>query len=660
MNIAAIHNNKTRLHSSNSKLFLFIALLLTSAVYLPGLNGPFLLDDSTNTLQLKMTELNWEQLLSLSFSLESGVLRRPLANASFSLNFIFFGEEALSFKITNLVLHLFIGIVLYLVGKKILSHCLQDRFNEKQITSIALITAVIWLLHPLHVSTVLYVVQRMAQLSTLFTLLAVLSYIYGREHILQEKRFAYTIILLGYFIFGLLGMLSKETTALLPGYIFLIEMLVFRFRTPIAKTGIYDKRFLSTFGIIAVLPIMLGLSIYILKLDAFTSGYINREFSLGERLLTESHVLWDYIKQYFYPQLSGMALHNDGYPIVSSFNFSTILTVSGLLGLTITGTLLTKKEPIIALGIFWFLLSHTLESTVLPLELKFEHRNYTAMYGLLLASVYGFYRFTAFTRFILYAKVFLGIFILLLSYQTFNRASIWAEKEILVQFESRFQPNSFRLMYTLIFEDLAINDFASAREKTLLLRNARSWDASPAMIDIMIDCTEVASPTNTRAINSTRYVNESLPLIKNTHRLGSMPFTLSILNLMTTSGLCSNISAQELVDLYKAALANPRVTSRPIRQYNLLLQLARVYNSSGRTRLAISALEDAHSFKPKRLAALIEKGYIELNSGDLKNARLTVEQLKSLNDIQPFFRKHTSQIIELESFIQQEEMAIKH
>lgn len=653
-----MHNNKAQLHHLNSKLLLFIALLLTIALYLPGLGGPFLLDDATAIPQLKMSGMDWQQLLSLSFSQEHGPLRRPLASASFSLNYIFFGEETRSFKVTNLVLHLLIGVLLYLIGKNILSRCLQDRIGEKQASSIALVTATVWLIHPLHVSTVLYVVQRMTQLSSLFTLLAILVYIHGRERIIQEKSFAYTTLILGYLIFGLLGIFSKETTALLPGYILLIEVLVYKFRTSTMQAGIRDRKFLFTFGMLAILPILLGLGIFIFKIDAFLAGYLNRPFSLGERLLTESHVLWDYIQQSFLPQLSGMALHHDGYPVTSSLDTPTILAIAGLLGLAISGLLLGKKQPVIALGILWFLLSHTLESTVLALELKFEHRNYLAMYGLLLATVYGLYRFTVPARHALYAKVFLALFITFLSYQTYSRANIWADQEALFQFEARFQPNSYRLISTQINMTLLNKDFSGVREKTAHLRAIRPWDADPALLDIVLDCAEGAFSNQTKTITSTRYVTESLSLIKHAPHIGAMPFTLFNLSQLATAGLCSNISDDELIAIFNAALANPRIRERPLLQQNLMVQFARIHSASGRIQTATNLLAEAHRLRPERLNILLEKGYMELNAGDITNAKLTVQQLKTLNDALPFFRKHNSQIMELESFIKQEEMTL--
>ena len=46
----------------------------------------------------------------------------------------------------------------------------------------------LWLLHALHVSTVLYTVQRMAQLSALFVFAGLLVYSYGRQRQRRSGR----------------------------------------------------------------------------------------------------------------------------------------------------------------------------------------------------------------------------------------------------------------------------------------------------------------------------------------------------------------------------------------------------------------------------------------------------------------------------------------
>jgi hypothetical protein len=50
---------------------------------------------------------------------------------------------------------------------------------------------------------------------------------------------------------------------------------------------------------------------------------------------------------------------------------------------------LRRRAPLVTLGILWFFLAHALTSNVVSLDLVFEHRNYLATFGILLALADG-------------------------------------------------------------------------------------------------------------------------------------------------------------------------------------------------------------------------------------------------------------------------------
>jgi hypothetical protein len=56
--------------------------------------------------------------------------------------------------------------------------------------------------------------------------------------------------------------------------------------------------------------------------------------------------------------------------------------------LLILSILWRKRFPIVAFAVLWFLVGHSLESTVFPLEIIHEHRNYLPALGPLLALTY--------------------------------------------------------------------------------------------------------------------------------------------------------------------------------------------------------------------------------------------------------------------------------
>src|SRR5690606_5665434 len=178
---------------------------------------------------------------------------------------------------------------------------------------------------------------------------------------------------------GYFGVFAKEGAALVGLFICLLEWFSRRksIETPRVSTG--------WLFIFCVAPVIL-LFIYLGFKGHYTSGYFGRNFTLGERLLTESRVLWDYVGRILLPTASSINFYNDDVVISRSLTspISTVWAIFAWLLLIAATLAFRRKAPLVFLGIFWFLIGHLLESTVLPLEISFEHRNYVPMLGWLL------------------------------------------------------------------------------------------------------------------------------------------------------------------------------------------------------------------------------------------------------------------------------------
>lgn len=158
----------------NTNRLLFLAGMLTTLAYWPGLLGPFFFDDLHNLTEnqtlvnLDLTEADsWR---TAAYSSTAGMFYRPLSMITFAVNLSFAGEfTPFSLKATNLAFHLLTAFCVYFFCNLVLrSPALAcSRLCGSDRKFIAILAAAIWALHPLHVSTVLYAVQRMAQLSTL-------------------------------------------------------------------------------------------------------------------------------------------------------------------------------------------------------------------------------------------------------------------------------------------------------------------------------------------------------------------------------------------------------------------------------------------------------------------------------------------------------------
>lgn len=439
--------------SKNKLLFVAAwlgALLLGALVYLPGLPGAFVFDDYgsiTNNPAIKLQALTAQGLLQAALSAPVGGLLRPISTLSFALDAYFFGVDPEPFKITNICIHLAVGILLWYLARELLRAYRTSTgksLNDQVIAWLSLAVTTLWLVHPLNLTSVLYAVQRDNSLSALFTVAAILSYMVGRR--LRGTRRHLCIWLLTP-VLTALGMLCKENAALTPIFILVIEFTLLAFRGADGEPSLEVRWFFMAF---LILPLLAAGSLAVLKPGIF-GGYSLRDFTLYERLLSECRILLDYLRWTFVPDLRQLGLFHDDIvpsrgllkPVTTLPSFLAVITLMTI------GIALRKRAPLISFGILWFFAGQLMESTVLPLELAFEHRNYLPLFGLILGGVGSFYTMAAEHGRAFTAKLLLGLCILLLALTTAMRSVDWHNELTFARSESRHHPHSARALAEL-------------------------------------------------------------------------------------------------------------------------------------------------------------------------------------------------------------------
>lgn len=458
---------------------LTVLLFATYWIYSPGLSGAFIFDDFWNLEPLGSGAgvQDWSSLRQFVFGNISGPTGRPVSMLSFLLDAQDWPANAAAFKATNIKIHLLTGAALCWLS---LLAGMALGLSEWRNMLLALAVTAVWLLHPLNVSTTLYVVQRMTQLMALFSILALVCYCKARLQIDGQSPKALTLLFLTLCPFGLLAVLSKENGALLLLLIVVLEFTLFAGKS---RAGLV--RWWFRLGI--YLPLLFMLIYSMLTLPASLETYATRGFTLGERLLTESRILLAYLREIAVPTGIGKGLFHDDY-VVSRGLFNPLTTVFSLLcisSLLLSAFKLRVRQPVYALAVFWFFALHILESTYLPLELYFEHRNYLPMIGPLFAA--GFYLLkyadqltVQLNRNLLYVAVL--IFIALSAFSTRSLALQWGNQLLLVNDWAQERPNSVRAqltvaeyLTTLERPDLAMEEYTrllqiAPNEVTILLQ----------------------------------------------------------------------------------------------------------------------------------------------------------------------------------------------
>ncbi len=283
----------------------------------------------------------------------------------------------------------------------------------------------------------------MNSLAALFTLIGLGLYFWGRIRLFSGQGVGMLAILVGVFIFTPLAILCKENGALLPFFMLVAELTLFRFETaqPVAR------RFLiALFLICAVLPVLVFISYIAMNPGWLLGGYSGRDFNLPERLMTEARVVWFYLRLIVMPSNAAMGIFHDDI-VISHGVFDPLITLAAIIGiiaLPVIAAVFLRRQPLVTFGLLFFLIGHSMESTIIPLELVHEHRNYLPMYGILLAFFHlllqPFHKASARIP----RRVLVVLLIALFGVDTYSRAAAWSNPYELWHTEIEHHPKSPR------------------------------------------------------------------------------------------------------------------------------------------------------------------------------------------------------------------------
>lgn len=552
-------------------LFLIALMFLLSFVafvYFPGLSGDFEFDDAGNIAdnqQLHISALNLDQLRSAAFSGDAGPTGRPVTLLTFALNLFFFGMQPFYFKIVNLFIHLVNVVLVACISSLLLRQAYKLSLGQS--LSAGLIVAALWGIHPLNLTSILYVVQRMTSLSALFGFVALLMFVWCRQVALRW----HVRLLLGFGIlfFLLLSVLCKESGVLFILLMFWIELAIFEFKSngralmlgrfSLQSVAISVASLFAIYAMIWVVPPMIS-----------PAAYMQRDFTLVERVLTESRVLFMYLGMILYPTLSGLSLYHDDFLISTSLvePIQTLYSCLGLLGMLLAIVLLWSRWRILAFALGWFLISHLLESTVFSLELVHEHRNYFASIGFFcvfagfLVGLKGGFRLCV-------SVVGIGFF-LLYAFVTYNRSLVWSNLVDHAAFEAAMHPKSDRANYQM------------GRIYLKLLDNTHDERFAGKAREYFLRASESYYPGNGSyfaMIHLAYYLGEKpdgLLIKRLSERLRNLPFYNSNVGFLKAlvdcqlSGFC-HVPGPELIGIMASAVENPRIAPEASSQVYLLL-----------------------------------------------------------------------------------------
>jgi hypothetical protein len=617
-------------------LFVSAICILAVLVYRPGLSGDFALDDYTNVVQnpaIAIQDLSWDSLSHAAFSFQAGPAMRPLSMVSFALNAYFTGSDgAGAFKATNLAIHLLNGLLVFWLLSQ-LADAYRRRYapdgSTERFQWFAIATGAVWLLHPLNVMPVLYVVQRETALSSLFVLLGVNLYIRTRARQLAGRGPGWPIWI-GVPLLTLSAALCKESGTLLLVYALVVECYLFRFRG--TSAGL-DRGLLLFYAVFLFLPGCAGL---IWVLTAYDGGFLNyagRDFNLMERLMTETRVVWDYLRWTIAPDAASLGLYHDDIAVSRSLlaPVTTLFATAGIAALVAVCVLLRRRLPLVALGIAWFLGGQLMESTIFPLELAFEHRCYLPDLGLLLAASSLLFPLHARARGRLVRYTVFALAVAACAALTWVRANDWRDNLSFAQSEARHHPDSPYATYMLgqTYANLALMTDANQYDNAVAsLKAASAVTASTIIPDVSLVLVETQIKKHLEA-----GVLETIAA-----KLGRRKISASDIQGLSALVDCVDkdscmVPTQGMQAIFDSALANPHLDGMRDTHANILVIYGNYISARKPPELAKARelMAQAAQLVPSEPQYRMNLVTMDINLGERMQAEHDLDGLRRMN-----------------------------
>ncbi len=469
--------------SSTTRAFLILGLLI-GLIYSNSLTASWHLDDEPNILtnqKLHLTALTSHSLFAALTARpgqpEKTRLYRPVPCLTLALNWYWSQNNTRSYHLVNIGIHIITSFFLFLTILQLLQLATQDKIHSSKNHFIALLATSLWAAAPIHTQAVTYIVQRMASMAAMFYLIGIYAYLKGRQKENHAIKVSYYILCLCCYLFAL-G--SKENTIIFPFSLLLIEITFLQKSSLIKYCNLRHIIYVSLAGLAGLF------SIYFFSSSnpfSFLSGFDYRSFSLKERILTEPRIILHYFEQIFFPIAKNLSIEHSVQLSTSLFHpWITLPAIIILFSLIVISVYWLRKYPLLTFPILFYFLNQIVESSIIPLELVFEHRNYLPSFFLFLPISYLWakiiYDPKKHTRLLTGTLIVASISYLMLSgFATYSRNKVWATEGTLWTDALHKAPASARATHNLGRWYRKLGNYSLALN--LFQRSYKNADTSP-------------------------------------------------------------------------------------------------------------------------------------------------------------------------------------
>ncbi len=630
MQTRQIQENKLvfRILSHKEIIFLVFVLMTGYILYQPSLHSGWMYDDQPNLQGLSLIN-DLETALAFVFSEKAGPTGRPIAFASFLPTLSDWPHNPYPFKLINLWIHLLNGALLCIWLKLV---CNKLSLQDNQKTAIVIFCSAIWLLHPFLATPQLSIIQRMTSLSASFMLMGFIAYSLARNHFEYQPKRSLVLMSLAVGLSTTLALLTKENGVLLPLYLLIYEQTLLK-----NYASIENKLFCNWKKIFLILPNIIILLYIARSWPDILKLYEHRTFSLGERLLTENIVLIDYIKQLLLPKVSSLGPFHDHYPVSKSL-FEPIETLISLLFWLFVfsiALILRKKQPVLLFCFSWYVGGHLLESSVYPLELYFEHRNYLPSISIFFCLSYLIFQYQGQLKKFIFASYL--SYLILLAFNLSEISKLWSNPLVAAQIWVKNFPDSERAHQYLLMLYTNVKDLKNA---DLTVKNAmqRIPESGPlALQSIYINCLlgQYSTDEIDNLINNRPELNWTVHIIT----------SLKEMNRLQRNNECAGLERKSLYALVNYLLNHETVSKNSIRMANLHIFMAEMFREDLNLNGSMTHLDLANSFYPHTKTYLFAVNNLQ-SAGLYQNAQTYLNKARKHLPFNPFHKRMLNREIE--------------
>jgi len=598
---------------------LAVVIVAAYRIYAAAFGSGLNFDDSPNLVPLEHVH-DISTASEFIFSGNAGPFGRPVALATFALQFSAWPHAIEEFTYTNVLIHLINGLLVGWFALR-MSRAISDSHLPQE--AFAVTVACFWVLQPLLASTSLLIIQRMTSLSTAFMLMGLIGYLAGRARIGRTEVSGWVVMLGSLTVSTILASLTKETGALLPLYVWVLEVTVLR--------PIDGNRAIRIWRRLLVGPLLI-LAFYAFWQFPTLLEPTARGYSSGQRLLAEGPILWQYLRLLFLPRAADLGPFHDDiqFPVDADGYVPSVLAWLLVILLAAMSIFCNKRFPWFSFAVGWFLIGHALESTIFALEPYFEHRNYLPSLGPIALVSSLVWRIPG--RFRIAANAFVTAYPIVLACVLYQVTAAWGTPAVAATLWANKHEHSERAQQFLANQLIARGNIIDARR---LLKAA--YESQPRNLGLLFGALQLSCHKDDDVIPE---LQSALAALSASASLDySIPDTINTIVELQRENRCRSIPKEWAQRFLRAMHDNPSYQRMPNLRFKLHSIEARIYFDEHNLDLTMYHLEQAFEASPDLDTAVLMIGVLK-SAGLMRGALEKLDSYQSFLPDNPVLRRH--------------------